>query len=62
MNVTSIPIVIDVLGTVFNGLVQGLPDLEKKGPGETIQSTALLTSTRFFRYLLLPKRLWETIS
>ena len=42
MKVTVIPIVIGALGTVTNGLVQGLEDLETSGRVETIQTTPLL--------------------
>ena len=39
MEVTVIPIVIGVLGTIAKGLVQGEEDLEIKGRVETIQTT-----------------------
>ena len=41
---TVIPIVIDMLGTVTKGLVQGQEDLEIKGHGESIQTTTLLNN------------------
>ena len=44
MKVTIIPIVINALGTVTKGLVQGLADLDIMGRVETIQTTALLRS------------------
>ena len=40
------------LGTVTRRLVQGLEDLEIRGRGETIQTTALLRSTKILRRLL----------
>ena len=49
MKVTIIPKVIDALGTVTLGLVQGLEDLEITGRVETIQTTALLKSARILR-------------
>ena len=39
MNVTIIPIVIGDFGTVTNGLLKGLEDLEVGGRVETIQTT-----------------------
>ena len=49
MNVTFIPIVIGALGTVTEGLVLGLKDLEIRGQVETIQTSALLRSARILR-------------
>ena len=49
---TIIPIVIGTLGTVTKGLGQGLEDLEITGRVETIQTTALLRSTRIQRRVL----------
>ena len=46
MQVTIIPIVIDVFGTVTKGLVKGLEDLEVDGRVETIQTIALLRTAR----------------
>ena len=40
MKVTIIPLVIGALGTVTEGLIQGLEDLEITGRVETIQTTA----------------------
>ena len=60
-------LVISVLGTVTEGLVQKLEDLEKRGQGETIQTEALLRSDRILRriletcrHLLLLKQLCES--
>ena len=44
-----VPIVIGVLGTVTQGLVQGLRDLKIRGRVETIQTTALSRSSRILR-------------
>ena len=52
MKVTIIPIVIDALGTVTKGLVQGLEDLEIMGRVETVQTTALLRSARILKRVL----------
>ena len=52
IKVTVIPIVIGGLGTVTKGLVTGLEDLEIRGQEETIQSTALLRSSRILRRVL----------
>ena len=49
MKVMIRPIVIGDLGTVPEGLVQGLEDLEITGRMETIQTTALLKSTKILR-------------
>ena len=46
MKVTIIPIVIGAFGTVTKGLLKGLEDLEIGGRVETIQTTALLKTTR----------------
>ena len=46
MKVTIIPIVIGAFGTVSKGLLKGLGDLEVGGRVETIQTTALLRTTR----------------
>ncbi len=46
MKVTIIPIVIGALGTVPKGLLKGLDDLEVSGGVETIQTTALLRTSR----------------
>ena len=69
MKVTIVPIVIGALGTVTKGLLKGLEDLEVGGRVETIQTTALLRTTRILRRvletwgdLLSLKLHWETIS
>ena len=49
MKVTVIPIIIGVLDTVTEGLVQEKEDLEIRGQVKTIQTTALLRSTRILR-------------
>ena len=49
MQVTIIPIVIGVFGTVTKGLLKGLEDLEVGGRVETIQTTALLRTARILR-------------
>ena len=46
--------VIGVLGTVTQGLLKGLEDLEIRGRAETIKTTALLRSAR------IPRRVLET--
>ena len=50
--VTVIPIIFGVLGTVPKGLVTGLEELETGGRAETIQTTALLRSARILRTVL----------
>ena len=52
MNVTIIPIVIVAFGTVTNGLLNGLEDLEVGGRVETIQTTALLKTARILKKVL----------
>ena len=52
MKVTIVPIVIGALGTITNGLLKGLEDLEVGGQGETIQTTALLRAARILRQVL----------
>ena len=49
MKVTVTPIVISVLNTVIKGLVKRMEDLEIRGRVETIQTIALLISTRILR-------------
>ena len=68
MQVSIIPIVIGVFGTVTKELLKGLEDLEVVGRGETIQTTALLRTARILRRVLetwgdlLSLRLqWKTI-
>ena len=45
-------IVIGALGTIPKGLVKRLEDLEIRGQVETIQTTALLGSSRILRKVL----------
>ena len=52
MKVTIIPIVIDALGTVNKGLIQGLEDLEIRGRAETILTLTLLRWARILRRVL----------
>ena len=52
MNVTFIQTIIDALGTITKGLIQGQEDLEIRGRVETIQTTALLRSARILRRVL----------
>ena len=52
MKVTIGPIVIGSLGTVNKGLLKGLEDLEVGKRVETIQTTALLRTTRILRRVL----------
>ena len=68
MQVTIIPIVIGVFGTVTKWLQRGLEDLEVGRRVETIQTTALLRTARILRRVLetwgdlLSLRLqWKTI-
>ena len=51
-NCTIIPIVIGPFGTVTKKLVQGMEELEIRGRGKTIQTTALLELARILRRLL----------
>ena len=60
-------IVIGAFGIVIKGLVKGLEDLERSGPVETIQTTALLRLARIqesvlgtWGGLLSLKLLWKT--
>ena len=46
MKVTIVPIVIGAFGTITEGLLKGLEDLEVGGLVETIQMTALLKTDR----------------
>ena len=50
--VMCIPIMIGALGTVTEGLLKGLEDLEIRGQVETIQSTTLLKLARILRRVL----------
>ena len=52
MEVTIISIVIGTLRTVTKGLVQGMRDIQIKGPVKAIQTTALLRSARILRRVL----------
>ena len=49
MQVTIITIVIGAFGTITKGLLKGLEGLEVGGRVETIQTTALLGTTRILR-------------
>ena len=49
MKVTVTQVLIDALGTVTKGLVQGLEDLEIRGRVETIKTMALLRLARILR-------------
>ena len=49
MKMTIVPIVIGAFGTITNGLLKGLEDLEVGGRVETIQMTALLRTARILR-------------
>ena len=49
MKVMAMPIVIGTLGTVTEGLLKELEDLETRGRVKTIQATALLRSARILR-------------
>ena len=52
MKLTVIPIVTRALGTVTEGLIQGLKDLETRGWVETIQTRALFRLTGILRRIL----------
>ena len=52
MKVTIIPVVIGAFGMVTKGLLKGLEDLEVCDRVETIQTTALLKTTRILRRVL----------
>ena len=65
---TIIPIVIGALGTVTKWLLKGVEVLEVGGRVETIQTTALLRTSRILRRVLetlgdlMPLKLqWKTI-
>ena len=49
MQVTIIPIVIGAFGIVTKGLLKGLEDMEVGRRVETIQTTALLRTTRILK-------------
>ena len=50
--VTIIPIVIGAFGTVTEGLIKGLEDLEISERVKSIQTTTFLTSARILRRIL----------
>ena len=52
MKLTVIPIVIDALGTVTKGFVEGLEDVEIRERVKTIKTIALLRSARILRRVL----------
>ena len=52
MKITIAPVVIGALGTITQGLLKGLEDLEVGGRIETIQTTALLRTARILRRVL----------
>ena len=52
MKVTFIPIIISAFGTIIEGLLKGLEDLEIRGRVETIQTTTLLISVKILRGVL----------
>ena len=54
MKETFIPVGIGVFGTVTNGLIKGVEELEIKERVETIKTTAILRSAR------IPSRVLET--
>ena len=69
MKVSIVPIVISALGTVTEGLLKGLEDLEVSRRVETIQTKALFKTARILRRvletwgdLLSLKLQWKTIS
>ena len=69
MKVTIVPIVIGAFGTISEGLLKDLEDLEVGGRVENIQMTALLRTARILRRiletlgdLLSLKLQWKTIS
>ena len=50
---TIVPVVIGAFGTITKGSLKGLEDLEVGGRVETIQMTALLTTARILRRVLV---------
>ena len=58
IEVTVIPTVIDALGAVIKGLIQGLEDLKISGWVEIIQTTALSRSARILRRV---QETWENL-
>ena len=53
MKVMVIPVVVGALNTITKGLIKELEDLEIRGQMETIQTTALLRSTKTEEYWTL---------
>ena len=53
MKVTIMPIVIGAFGTVTNGFLKGVEDLEVGRRVETIQTTGLLRTPRILRKVLV---------
>ena len=49
MKVKVIPVIIDDLGTILKGLVKEVKDLEFRGEEKTIETTALLGSSRILK-------------
>ena len=69
MEATIIPIVIGAFGTVTKGLLKELKELEVERRVETIQTTALVRTSRILRRVLETRRdlqslkfQWKTIS
>ena len=69
MKVTIVPIVVGALGTVNEGLLKGLEDMEIGGRVETIKTTTVLRTARNLRRvletwgdLLSLKLQWKAIS
>ena len=52
MKVTIISILIGAFGTVKEGLLKGLEDLELRGQVETLQTTTFLRTARIQRRVL----------
>ena len=52
MKVTVIPIIVGALGTITEGLIKGLEDLEIRRQVDTIQTTSLLRSANILRRVL----------
>ncbi len=52
VKVTIIPIVIGALGTVTEGLLKGLEDLEIRGRGVILQTNTLLRTSIILRRVL----------
>ena len=58
MEVTTIPIVIGVLGTVTKGLNKGLEDLERRGRVETIQLVLYWDQPEYWEESWRPEETW----